>query len=61
MTSASRELTLFLYLFVLRQSLECSSFDPRLNCEVAEAMKRKRHVCRANTDALLCPEQMRLQ
>ena len=60
MTSASRELTLLLYLFVLRQSLECSTVDPRLNCGVGETMKQERRICRANAEALVCPEQMHL-
>ena len=52
-TSASPEFTLFLHLFVFRQSLERSPVDPRLYCEVAETMQRKRRVRRANAHALL--------
>ena len=51
--SSSPEFILFLHLFVFRQSVTCSSVDPRLNCEVAEAMLRKRPVRRANAHVLL--------
>ena len=52
-TSASPEFTLFLPLFVFRQSLERSPVDPCLKIEVAEAMQRERRVRRAIAHALL--------